>query len=216
MAGAALQPKFITFDCYSTLIDWQMSAITSDLLGDRVPADQMQAFLDDFEAYRIDEVLGAYKYYPEVIKNALRRACERWRVEYRAADGEAVAADIANWGPHPDVPEALATLAEHYPLVILSNAADDQIRHNVARLGAPFHAVYTAEQAQESTAVLNKAAGFLRSVLSRDATMRSVPRLTFYFDTSVGQGRHLESLISRAAQADRDLGLRGEDPDGEA
>jgi len=74
----------------------------------------------------------------------------------------------------------------------------------------------TAEQAQESTAVLNKAAGFLRSELSRDATMRSVPRLTFYFDTSVGQGRHLESLISRAAQADRDLGLRGEDPDGEA
>ena len=74
----------------------------------------------------------------------------------------------------------------------------------------------TAEQAREATAVLNKASGFLRSELSRDATMRSVPRLSFYFDTSVGQGRHLESLIDQAARADRDLGLRGEDPDGEA
>ncbi len=74
----------------------------------------------------------------------------------------------------------------------------------------------TAEQAKESTEVLNKAAGFLRSELSRDATMRSVPRLTFYFDTSVGQGRHLENLISRAKQADRELGLRGDDSDGES
>ena len=74
----------------------------------------------------------------------------------------------------------------------------------------------TAEQAAESTSVLNKAAGFLRSELSRDATMRSVPRLSFYFDTSVGQGRHLESLISKAKQADRELGLGGDDPEGEA
>ena len=29
-----------------------------------------------------------------------------------------------------------------------SNASDSQIGRNVARLGAPFHAVYTAEQAQ--------------------------------------------------------------------
>ena len=74
----------------------------------------------------------------------------------------------------------------------------------------------TAEQASESTAVLNKASGFLRSELSRDASMRSVPRLSFYFDTSVGQGRHLESLISQAKQADRALGLGGDDPEGEA
>jgi ribosome-binding factor A len=41
--------------------------------------------------------------------------------------------------------------------------------------------------------------------------MRSVPQLRFYFDTSVGQGRHLEDLIRRAADADRHLGLRDEE-----
>ena len=64
------------------------------------------------------------------------------------------------------------------------------------------------EEASESTEVLNKAAGFLRSQLSRDSSMRRLPQLRFYFDSSVGDGRHMEDLIRRAADADRDLGLR--------
>ena len=55
------QPKYITFDCYGTAFG--MSALTRELLADRVPAEQMEDFLGDFEAYRIDEVLGAYKPY---------------------------------------------------------------------------------------------------------------------------------------------------------
>jgi ribosome-binding factor A len=43
--------------------------------------------------------------------------------------------------------------------------------------------------------------------------MRRLPQLRFYFDASVGNGRELESLIRRAADADRELGLR---EDGEA
>ena len=69
----------------------------------------------------------------------------------------------------------------------------------------------SSEDAKESTAVLNKAAGFLRSKLSRDSNMRSVPQLRFYFDSSVGRGRDLEDLIQRAASADRELGLRDEE-----
>jgi 2-haloacid dehalogenase len=39
-------------------------------------------------------------------------------------------------------------VAREFPLVILSNASDDQIGRNVEALGAPFYAVYTAEQAR--------------------------------------------------------------------
>lgn len=70
----------------------------------------------------------------------------------------------------------------------------------------------STEEAAESTEVLNKAAGFLRSELSRDSNMRTVPQLRFYFDSSVGQGRHLEDLIRRAADADRDLIQHDEEP----
>jgi ribosome-binding factor A len=72
----------------------------------------------------------------------------------------------------------------------------------------------SGEEASETTETLNKAAGFLRSQLSRDSNMRSVPQLRFYFDSSVGRGRDMEDLIRRAADADRELGLRN-DEDGE-
>ncbi len=66
----------------------------------------------------------------------------------------------------------------------------------------------SAEDADETSEALNRAAGFLRSQLSKDSNMRSVPNLRFHFDASVGRGRDLEDLIRRAADADRDLGLR--------
>ena len=73
----------------------------------------------------------------------------------------------------------------------------------------------SSDDAKESTEALNRAAGFLRSQLSRDSSMRSVPQLRFYFDGSVGQGRHMEDLLRKAADADRDLGLRNDDEVGE-
>ncbi|TGD70951.1 30S ribosome-binding factor RbfA [Mangrovimicrobium sediminis] len=69
----------------------------------------------------------------------------------------------------------------------------------------------SAAEAEKVTEVLNGMAGFLRSQLSRDSTMRSVPQLRFYFDSSVGRGREMEALIRKAADADRELGLR-DDP----
>ena len=69
----------------------------------------------------------------------------------------------------------------------------------------------SSEAAKETTEALNRAAGFLRSQLSRHSNMRSVPQVKFYFDSSVGRGRDLEDLIRRAAKADRDLSLRDDE-----
>ncbi len=60
------------------------------------------------------------------------------------------------------------------------------------------------EQAKESLEALNKAAGFMRSQLSKDSSMRTVPQLRFHFDKSVGRGAYMEDLIERAVAADGD------------
>ena len=140
-------PKFVTFDCYGTLTWFQINAVTQDLLGDRLPGDPA-AFLATFKWYRYDEVMGDWKPYRQIIRDALRRAMTRHRLAYDEAAADAIYEAIGTWGPHPDVPAGLSALAERYPLVILSNAADDQIPGNVAQLGAPFHAVITAQQAR--------------------------------------------------------------------
>ncbi|MEQ9335463.1 haloacid dehalogenase type II [Thalassobaculum sp.] len=140
--------RYVSFDCYGTLTNFQVGDLTRGRLADRVPTDRMPAFLEDFTAYRFDEVLGAWKPYAEVLHRALERVCNRWAVTFRPADAQAIVDAVPGWGPHADVPAALAKVAEKLPLVILSNAADAQIQSNVAKLGAPFHAVLTAEQAQ--------------------------------------------------------------------
>jgi ribosome-binding factor A len=61
------------------------------------------------------------------------------------------------------------------------------------------------QDAEESIEALNKASGFLRSQLSRSSTMRTVPQLRFYFDSSVGRGAYMEDLIERAVASDRDI-----------
>ena len=148
MPDVRLQPKYITFDCYGTLTNFQMSGVTRKLMADQVTESDMDTFLDDFEAYRGDEVLGPFKPYAEVLTDAFMRACDRWKVAFRKSDAEAIVDAVPTWGAHPDVPGGLTKAAEKYPLVILSNANDEQIKRNVEQLGAPFHAVYTAEQAK--------------------------------------------------------------------
>jgi 2-haloacid dehalogenase len=142
------RPKYITFDCYGTLTNFRMADVARDMYADRVPAARMDAFVKDFAAYRLDEVMGDWKPYDQTLESAIRRTCRRWKVEYREGEGRKYYDAVPTWGPHPDVSEPLARIAKEIPLVILSNAMDEQIRHNVAKLGAPFHRVYTAQQAQ--------------------------------------------------------------------
>ncbi|EKG22128.1 Haloacid dehalogenase/epoxide hydrolase [Macrophomina phaseolina MS6] len=142
------EPKYITFDCYGTLTDFNMSRMAREVYADRLAGDALERFVHLFSGYRVDEVLGPYKPYRDVILNAIRRTCERTGVPYDASEAESFYAAIPSWGPHPDVPDGLSRLAKKYKLVILSNASDDQIMHNVEKLGAPFHAVFTAQQAQ--------------------------------------------------------------------
>jgi 2-haloacid dehalogenase len=143
----SLRPEYITFDCYGTLINFQMADLAREVFADRIAPENMEQFTRNFAAYRLDEVICDWKPYDQVLCNAVQRTCRRWGIEYRDNEGMKFYNAVPTWGPWPDVPDALAKLAKEYKLVILSNAMDVQIPHNVAKLGAPFHRVYTAQQA---------------------------------------------------------------------
>ena len=145
---ASSEIRFVSFDCYGTLTNFRVGDVARARLADRIGADRMTAFLEDFTAYRFDEVLGDWKPYPDVLHRALDRTCKRWSVTFRPEDAQAIVDAIPSWGPHADVPAPLARVAEHFPLVALSNASDNQIQSNVDLFGVPFHAVLTAQQAQ--------------------------------------------------------------------
>ena len=102
----------------------------------------------------------------------------------------------------------LATLIQFEmrdPRVAMVSITDVEVSKDLAHARV-FYTVLgkdTAEEAKPVTDALNRAAGFLRSQLSRDSTMRTVPALKFEFDSSVGRGRYMEDLIERAVASDR-------------
>ena len=116
--------------------------------ADQLSPAQMDKFVADFSAYRLDEVLGAWKPYAEIVHNALERTCKRNGVVFDPAVAAEIYTRVPTWGPHSDVPAGLAKIADKIPLVALTNSMNDQIPHNIAKLGAPIAHVYTAESAQ--------------------------------------------------------------------
>ncbi len=55
---------------------------------------------------------------------------------------------------------------------------------------------------KEGEAVLNDASPHLRHCLSQIMTMRSVPRLKFYYDVSIERGNKMEALLDEVALKD--------------
>src|SRR4051812_29857742 len=88
--GMSLRPKYISFDCYGTLLYFEMAPAARRLYADRISEPAMDDFTADFSAYRLDEVLGAWRPYRDVVEGALRRLCAKWRIDYRDSDAESI------------------------------------------------------------------------------------------------------------------------------
>ena len=65
------RPKYISFDIYGTLINWDTDTTTRRLLAGRLPEEQWPAFKKVFRGYRFDEVLGDYKPYEQILQDSL-------------------------------------------------------------------------------------------------------------------------------------------------
>lgn len=66
---------------------------------------------------------------------------------------------------------------------------------------------------KELITVLGHAAGFLRSTIAKENTMRTTPKLRFHYDEVAVNGARMESLIKTAVAADEDLQRRRGDSD---
>lgn len=142
------RPKFITFDCHGTMIHFDMPGATRHHYAAQMSPEKLDTFIRDFSAYRMDEVLGAWKPYADLVHNALERTCKRNGVAFDPAIAQDIYARVPTWGPHADVPAGLAAIGDKIPLVALTNAMNDQIPHNIAKLGASIAHVFTAEDSQ--------------------------------------------------------------------
>ncbi len=90
--------------------------------------------------------------------------------------------------------------AKVYVTVLNTLTEDEAV--NESTLSEP--GVLDKLEVEENIKALNKAAGYLRTLLAKRLSLRSVPKLQFHYDGSVQRGQQLSSLIDSALAADRD------------
>jgi len=83
--------------------------------------------------------------------------------------------------------------------MVTISAVDLSRDYSVAKV---YFTVLEEDKVKPSKKALESAAGFLRKGLASKLSMRSLPRLTFFHDTSIERGRHLTSLIAEARAKD--------------
>jgi 2-haloacid dehalogenase len=140
--------KALSFDCYGTLIDWE-AGIAAVL---RPWAREVGLDLDDerlLPAYggneaTVERAIPTARY-PEVLAMAFRRTGETLGRPVADAWARRLAESVPDWPAFPDSADALASLAAHYQLIIVSNIHRDGFAASNQRLRGRFAAVITAE-----------------------------------------------------------------------
>lgn len=136
--------RWLTFDCFGTLIDWRHGISTT---GELLFPGHGGAFLDEYIALEAEvESEGSFKRYRAVLTETTRRAAKRLNLDLKPDDATALVSTIQHWPPFPDVGPALAELRkEGWKLALLTNCDRDIIALTQRRLPASFDAVVTAE-----------------------------------------------------------------------
>ncbi len=91
------------------------------------------------------------------------------------------------------------------PRVGMVNVNDVVVSRDLAIAKAYITFIGRDDDAQcaEGTAVLNKAAGYLRTLLAKKLSLRTTPKLQFFYDKTPIRGQALSSLIDRALSEDK-------------
>jgi len=140
--------KALSFDCYGTLIDWEagIGAILGPWAREQGLEASGEALLlayGDSEAAVERERPEAL--YPEVLATAFRRAGEQLGAPVSDAWAQRLGGSVPDWPAFPDSADALARLARHYRLIIVSNVHRDGFAGSNRRLRGDFAAIITAE-----------------------------------------------------------------------
>ncbi len=146
--------RWVTFDCYGTLVDWE--AGMSRAIESIAPGNALRLLNRYYEIEPAVEAERPLRRYREVLAETLRRAAAREGVSLAAGAEHVLAATLPDWPVFPDVDQALSGLRrEGWKLAILSNVDRDLIAGTLKRLPVYFDAVVTAEDAGAYKPMLN-------------------------------------------------------------
>ncbi len=140
--------EVLTFDCYGTLIDWELGILST-----------LQPLLRRYDKQLCDEKVlsiyarleqraedGDYRPYHEILQQVVQDFGTELGFTPTATETKCLSRSIIDWPPFPDTVQGLKRLKERYRLGILSNIDEDLFKGTSRHLGVSFDWVITAEQ----------------------------------------------------------------------
>ncbi|MFD2759299.1 HAD-IA family hydrolase [Gulosibacter faecalis] len=140
-----------TFDCYRTLIDFDLNRLALPIVRDRLDEVGIDhdTFLDNLRVIRFYAVAqGPYTRYQDLVRLTLEKTMQLHGARYEPEFGDRLVEEAKELPVFPEVPEALRKLKEKgVQLAIISNSDRDFITYHVDTIGVDFDYVVTAEDA---------------------------------------------------------------------
>jgi 2-haloacid dehalogenase len=155
-----MSDRWVTFDCYGTLVDWEsgMRAALRSVVGDRA-----DAVLATYYQVEPDVQLEGFRRYREVLALALERAATAHGLPLDESQRDVLGATLPEWPVFEDTGPALRTLRrDGWRLGILSNVDRDLIDGTLPALRADVDLVVTAEDVRSYKPALGHFTDFQR------------------------------------------------------
>ena len=140
--------RALSFDCYGTLIDWEagIAAVLAPWARERgldlTDEDLLLAYAGHEAAVERETPAALY---PDVLAAAFRRTGDQLGQPVSDEWAQRLGRSVPDWPAFPDSAAALARLAGHYQLIIVSNVHRAGFAGSNQRLHGDFAAVITAE-----------------------------------------------------------------------
>jgi 2-haloacid dehalogenase len=142
-----VEPRWATFDCYGTLIDWNggVTAALRQIFGRDDVGDLLERY---HEVER--EIQGErYRTYRAVLDLSLAGIAESQGRKLTGDERTALSDSLPSWPAFPEVPATLQELQNRgWKLAILSNCDRDLIASSIERLGVEFDEVVVAQDVE--------------------------------------------------------------------
>ncbi|HYZ19998.1 MAG TPA: haloacid dehalogenase type II [Gaiellaceae bacterium] len=136
--------RWLTFDCYGTLIDW--NAGIREQLERLFGPEAAPRLLERYHEVEPELQSESYRSYREVLTLALEQLLREEGVQPPEGETGALARSLPDWQPFPEVPAALGELRRRgWSLAVLSNSDRDLILASERQIGVPFDLVIVAE-----------------------------------------------------------------------
>ena len=139
--------RWATFDCYGTLIDWNLGIRTE--LERVFGVEAAPRLLERYHELEPKIEAEEYRTYREVLRLTLEELLREEGLQVPEGEARTLADSLPDWPPFPEVPSALAELRDRgWMLAILSNSDRDLIAASQKQLRVPIDLAIVAEDVQ--------------------------------------------------------------------